>query len=481
MKKSNIFKMIMLVIAAVFIFAACATTVEYTYDAPIAPSELQPNGQPAVPPREPLDIPEDGFASAVNEVGFVRDHGFILNYRHWRRAQPDFDWEDVAGNHWAWGEDDPPVYGSASIVPTLPTFGVGTGDIGITFFDPVANDGDGRMFVVFGDSWDGHFNSHSLSGRTMMSQVLLYTDNLDFTRGIEWSGGWTAANGGTLATAQEFINNSWYVGHLIGPGNAGNNPLLSPNGRTNIPTGAIAIPGESNYFSDYYIFFMEVSGDFTLGGDWPVAANRAIRSTDGGNTWHVVPGLVWTRQDAPNFGQVFPMWSNCYEWIYIYGIPQARLGSVQLGRVRPQYFDNFEKYEYFVGMIGATPQWLPGRQGLLRLRGELAETYVFDGPAGEMNVMFNDHLQRYVATYQAGATGIVMRTAPNPWGPWSAAQTLVTGEMFPRFYGAFTNRYFSANNGQTFWFLMSQWLVEPGGVNNIANVYDVRFLEVALN
>ena len=52
---------------------------------------------------------------------------------------------------------------------------------------------------------------------------------------------------------------------------------------------------------------------------------------------------------------------------------------------------------------------------------------LFDGIPNEMSVSFNAHLGCYLAVHSLTMTDqIVGRTAPTPWGPWSAPTVLWT-------------------------------------------------------
>ena len=72
---------------------------------------------------------------------------------------------------------------------------------------------------------------------------------------------------------------------------------------------------------------------------------------------------------------------------------------------------------------------------------------------GEMSVQYNTYLNKYVIMY-ADNNNVVMRTADNPQGPWSAPTTLVTSAKYPGLYAPMTDPW---TNGKDIYWNMSQW------------------------
>jgi Domain of unknown function (DUF4185) len=50
-----------------------------------------------------------------------------------------------------------------------------------------------------------------------------------------------------------------------------------------------------------------------------------------------------------------------------------------------------------------------------------------------------------------------LREAEHLWGPWSGPHILVTAKDFPQLYGAFMTPSFLRDNGQSLFFVMSQF------------------------
>lgn len=109
-------------------------------------------------------------------------------------------------------------------------------------------------------------------------------------------------------------------------------------------------------------------------------------------------------------------------WLYGYGVTGYESGVQQayLARVRPDDIEYLDRYTY---LSGPEPTWSP----------DVGETIpLFDGPPNELSVSHNAYLGSYLAVHSMNTDGgIVARTAPHPWGPWSAPTTLWTVEAAP--------------------------------------------------
>jgi len=90
--------------------------------------------------------------------------------------------------------------------------------------------------------------------------------------------------------------------------------------------------------------------------------------------------------------------------------------------------------------------------------GILFDGWIVDPPVGELSVIWNPYLQRWLMMYLNENTACIeARFAEHPFGPWSAPLSVVCGDMYPALYGAFMHPRFTENNGQTVYFLMSQY------------------------
>ena len=107
--------------------------------------------------------------------------------------------------------------------------------------------------------------------------------------------------------------------------------------------------------------------------------------------------------------------------LHLYGVTGYESGAQQayLARVRPDAVEDRDAYAYFAGdgswsadVVEAAP--------------------LFEGPPNELSVSYNDHLGGFLAVHSFNTDGQqVGRTAPTPWGPWSAPTVLWTVEAAP--------------------------------------------------
>ena len=134
-------------------------------------------------------------------------------------------------------------------------------------------------------------------------------------------------------------------------------------------------------------------------------------------------------------------------YVYAYGTPSGRGGTVYLSRVKQDQILDQTKYEYWNGTgwvanrpSAATPV-LPGKTtsffGLFK-----RTTYP---TAGEMSVQYNQYEQKYIMLYTDQSNNVVMRKADRPEGPWSAPTTLVTSSAMPGLYAPMIHPWSSEN------------------------------------
>lgn len=129
--------------------------------------------------------------------------------------------------------------------------------------------------------------------------------------------------------------------------------------------------------------------------------------------------------DEPGFGVFI---QEIDGWLYLWGSVQPEeksSGEMYLARVRPANLENLEAYEYLVAAPtlehpGVKPEW--------------SKTWVptatlFDNVPNEMSAAWNDYLGRYVSlsTYRRENI-LVIRTAPEMWGPWSDPEVVYRPE-----------------------------------------------------
>jgi hypothetical protein len=138
--------------------------------------------------------------------------------------------------------------------------------------------------------------------------------------------------------------------------------------------------------------------------------------------------------------------------LLFYGIPGGRFGSAKLMRTANNWRAvlNSRAYQYFTGTSSSgQPQWSTDPKKAV---------VVADAPVGELSVIYDSGLKHWLMTYLQGNGSLVIRSASNYWGPWSAPQTLASQQRFPQLYGGFMEPHFVTNGGRTVYFVMSQWV-----------------------
>ena len=191
---------------------------------------------------------------------------------------------------------------------------------------------------------------------------------------------------------------------------------------------------------------------------WDVNYSGFAASGDGGKTWQVGPGTArWGPKS--NFAQVAVAPDPGGRHLLFYGIPSGRFGAVRLMRTANTWRSVLSPagYRYFSGTDAAgRPRWEAS---------QAHAAVVADAPVGELSVIYDPGLKHWLMTYLQGGNDeirpssddLVIRSASNYWGPWSAPATLVSHVRFPGLYGAFTNEHFLADGGHTLYFAMSLW------------------------
>lgn len=213
---------------------------------------------------------------------------------------------------------------------------------------------------------------------------------------------------------------------------------------TTIPTYGFAVQNH------LFLAFMSVHhwGD---PGRWDVNYSTFAMSANQGKSWTEESRKVKWGKDS-NFAQVAVTPDSTGKYLCFYGIPGGRFGAVQLMRTSNTWRGvlNARAYQYFSGTDSAgQPQWSSKSASAVDIAG---------APVGELSVIYDPGLKRWLMTYLQGSGDLVIRSAPQYWGPWSQPASLATQQRFPQLYGAFMNPHFLTNKGHTFYFVMSLWV-----------------------
>ena len=271
---------------------------------------------------------------------------------------------------------------------------------------------DGRVYFLFGDTFGPPGTPGSEDWR---SNTMAYTTDLVASDGITFDG-WIAEPSDHAKALVE-----------------GNHDPNDGSGEvTKIPTAGWSIEDRQ------FMWFMSVKQWGTPGG-WEVNYSEIAYSDDNGNSW----SLSGTQRSGnSNFIQVAV--AEQTEYLLFWGIPAGRFGGVKLAKVLPADVLDETAYQYYTGTGWSTDE----DDGVV----------IVDPPVGELSVLWNPYLQRWIMMYLNESTAsIEVREAHQPTGPWSGPWQVVSANDYPALYGAFMHEQYIENNGQTVYFLMSQF------------------------
>jgi hypothetical protein len=287
---------------------------------------------------------------------------------------------------------------------------------------------NGKMYYVFGDTFGAgsHFPPGSGSTTHWRSNVIGYSVDRDPSNGIHLDGFMQDSSG----RAKELI-----------PSNKVNGDHL-----TSIPTYGAAVNQKM------YLYYMAVN-KWGAPGHWETDHSGVYASSDQGETWNPVEDLKWGADS--NFAQVAIVKPEQNKEvlgkdIYFYGVMAGRYSSIKLMKVNEQHIEDKSNYLYFIGVQEkGRPQWSSD---------ERQAVDILNTTAGELSVVWNPYLKRWLMTYINGSTtNIDIVEAENPWGPWSEPKQLVLQREFPGLYGSYMHPSFIRNEGTSIYFIMSRW------------------------
>lgn len=277
--------------------------------------------------------------------------------------------------------------------------------------------GHGEVMIAFGDSyglgWGG--DGGGPGNADWRSNVLALSHDDDPARGLVF----TTMIQDTPGHAQEVIA-SRKDGDEV----------------TSIPTGGITVGAR------HYLAFMSVH-HWGLPGQWQTNFAGLAYSDDQGKTWTKDAKAIWKNTAAWDdpFQQTALTKSDGY--VYLFGTPNGRRGSVCLARVPQQHLLDKSAYQYWDGRHWQTAQ-------------ELDAQPVVSGPAGELSVAYNSFFRRWLMLGRDDdRQALVLRDAPALTGPWSAATVVVKDADCPGQYGGFIDPLH--NKGPDLYFMLTQW------------------------
>lgn len=272
---------------------------------------------------------------------------------------------------------------------------------------------DGKIYFLFGDTF-GSPGPPAESGN-WRSNTMAFTTDFDPTDGIEFNG-WILDDSENAKALVEGNHNA----------NDGSGEV------TKIPTAGWSVGNRQ------YMWFMSIS-KWGTSGNWDVNYGEIAYSDDNGSNWNL-SGIK--RLSNSNFIQVSIAEYSGY--LYVWGIPAGRFGGVKLARVEPSKILESAAYQYY-----SSSGWKENEE-----EGEI----IVDSPVGEHSVIWNPFLQRWIMMYlNEKKACIEIRESEEPNGPWSDPKLVACGNKYPALYGAYMHDKYFVNNGETVYFLMSQY------------------------
>ncbi|MDL9977746.1 DUF4185 domain-containing protein [Microbacterium sp. ASV49] len=291
----------------------------------------------------------------------------------------------------------------------------------------MTNLGD-KTFFFFGDTF-GERDPKAIGGQggNWRSNVSAYTTDTDPSDGITFDG-WRPVDDVGLAS-----------------------PLVEGDHDANDGTGEVTkIPTYGFAVGDtLYISYMSVR-HWGAAGEWDANRSALAKSTDEGRTWTKLKAPTWPGDS--NFVQVATAHvdEGGTEYVYFWGIPAGRFGSVELMRVpaTTSAVEDPRAYSYFAGTDpGGSPRW-----GAKPADAKV----VVDGTIGELSVMWSTYLDRWLMTYSDGGNAYI-REGITPWGPWGDPIEMASSSEYPGLYSPYMNPRYVTDGGRRIYFTMSLW------------------------
>lgn len=355
------------------------------------------------------------------------------------------------------------VTGPGNLNDTQRRFGIGGTDLGIMWDNGVADDpttvvNEHQVLIAFGDTFYGSYPLRTRMDGWRMNTLFRSTDTtlsngLYVPTGIPHDPGMYSGSP---------MSNPNYSREIIGHPRYAIGPEV-----TIIPTAAISVPGAgANGATRQYIQFMSVRS-WDTPGRWTTNYSGIAYSDDNGQNWRseLVPAssvrtAAAGRSTVPyisgnqNFQQgafVKPPEGSpdaAAGWVYSYGTPSGRGGTVYLSRVNQYQILDQTKYEYWNGS-----SWVANQPSAAKpiLPGTTSSFFGFYKTTSypsvsEMSVQYNPYLKKYVMLYANSSNNVVMRTSDTPQGTWSAPKTLVTSAKVPGLYAPMIHPWSGTTN-----------------------------------
>lgn len=353
------------------------------------------------------------------------------------------------------------VSGAGNLNNTISRFGIGGTDLGIMWDNgikdnPLTAVDEHQVLIAFGDTFSSaspvrtgvwRFNTLFRSADDVLNNGLYVPNGTPYD----------------IFSGSPMEKPNWSDPILPSPGQPVHPPYAVGPEVTIIPTAGVSVPYDNTYGARQYMSFMSVRS-WDTPGRWTTNYSGIAYSDDNGQTWRIAPTSIrtasWGRATVPyvagneNFQQMAfvkpPADSPEAQqgWVYAYGTPSGRGGTVYLSRVQQTQIADTTKYQYWDGQT-----WVANKPAAAKpvLPGTTTSFFGFFKQttypsASEMSVQYNPYLKKYVMLYGDSNNNMVMRTANSPQGTWSAPTVLVTAQKVPSLYAPYIHPWSGTAN-----------------------------------
>jgi Domain of unknown function (DUF4185) len=279
------------------------------------------------------------------------------------------------------------------------------------------DNGSGQVLMAFGDTFgEGHVGGGQF-GEDWRSNVLARSSDRDLSDGMTFD--------------DMVVDEPGHAKELLASKKIDNDEI------TVIPNSGVSVGDRQfiHYFSQHHW------------GPWNTNYGGLAYSDDNGQNW-TKSDVRW-ENSAPRWDRYFQIGSLVRHegHVYLFGTGSGRFYDIRLARVREDDMLDLAAWRYWNGA-----GW--GRK-------ESDAVPVVAAPSGELSVLYNDYLGRWVMMYlDENRAAVVMREAPRLTGPWSGQRVVVRGGEggeWPALYAPFIHPWSAASGEQDLYFAMSQW------------------------
>ncbi|MFE9321372.1 DUF4185 domain-containing protein [Nocardia sp. NPDC052278] len=274
----------------------------------------------------------------------------------------------------------------------------------------------GEIATAFGDTVGRGFHPPGGMGSDWRSNVLAFSTDRDLTDGMTYD--------------RMVTDDRCHAAEVLSSRKLDNVEV------TTIPTSGFALGARQ------YLSYMSIRTWNSIPGTFFTNYGGIAYSDDHGQTWTKDPYARWDNIFGLANFQVSAMVPHD-DYVYMFGTPNTRLGSVGLARVPKDQLLNTTAYQYW-----RDGNWTP-------VGGFGSASPIVDAPVGELSVRFDASRNVWQMSYlDTAKAALVVREANSPQGVWSDGAPTVTVREYPELYGGFIHPW---SSGSDLYLNISTW------------------------